>query len=123
MPHRASEHFIYGVGGGPDGQLSRLERPTSAEVRGQVAAKLETLVKNRLDKGVGFPPVTEAELRHGDTPAARAYAALVKTAVADAYHDRERQALTFFIGKGWQPHQAVAIGRAGRCSYNRHQEV
>ncbi len=103
------ERFIYGVGEGPDGQLSRLERPISAEIRGQVAATLERLVKKRLDKGGGFPPVTEAELRRGDTPTARAYATLVKTAVVNAYNDRERQALTFFIGKGWQPHQAVAI--------------
>ena len=67
------------------------------------------MVKKRLDNGGGFPPITEADLRRGDTPTARAYATLVKDAVADAYNDRERQALTFFMGKGWKPHQAVAI--------------
>ncbi len=106
---QSSERFIYGVGEGPDGQLSRLERPASTEVRDQVAATTEKMVKKRLDNGGGFPPVSEAELRRGDTPAARAYATLVKEAVANAYNDRERKALTFFIGKGWQPHQAVAI--------------
>jgi hypothetical protein len=48
-------------------------------------------VRNRLDRGVPFPPVSEAELRKGETPAAKAYAALVKTSVAEADNDRERQ--------------------------------
>ncbi|MES2046693.1 MAG: phage tail tip lysozyme [Pseudomonadota bacterium] len=68
----------------------------------------EMIIPRALERGVIFSPYSDQDLQAGGPKAGLLYGAL-REANARALNHRQRQALDFFLAKGWSPEQASGI--------------